>query len=353
MFVVIVSTEALCDYPPNEELPDYTREYGDSNMKTIAIVAYEGAEILDTVGPVEVFDLVNRGMREAGSCERAYDIRLLASEAGPFATSSGVQLIADAGWNDYSGGIDTLIVVGSPDEYLNRALADRRLIEWLKRTGGGVRRLVSVCTGAFLLAEAGLLEGRRATTHWLDLERLRKEYPGVMVEADAIYVRDGSVSTSAGVSTGMDLALALVEEDCGRKVAMAIARRMVLFLKRPGGQAQFSTLLRAQMAVEGSLGPLLTWLDENVQLRLSVEELAERVAMSPRNFARRFVRETGMTPARYLDQIRLQRAIRHLEDTSCPMETVAGESGFASAEQFRRVFRRRMGITPNDYRERF
>lgn len=326
---------------------------GETDMKTIAVVAYEGVEILDTIGPVEVFDLVNRELREQGSCERRYDIRLLAAEAGPFAASCGMRLIADAGWHDVSWEIDTLIVVGSPDEYLNRALADRRLIEWLKRTGGKVRRLVSVCTGAFLLAEAGLLEGKRATTHWLDVERLRREYPGVTVEPDAIFVRDGSVATSAGVSTGMDLALALVEEDCGRKVALAIARRMILFLKRPGGQTQFSTQLRAQMAVEGPLGPLLAWLDENAHLKVTVEELAEKAAMSPRNFARIFVRETGMTPARYIDQIRLQRAIRLLEDTTSPMETVAGESGFASAEQFRRVFRRRMGVTPIDYRERF
>jgi len=353
MFVVIVSADVLCDYPIHEYLLHHAHANGETDMKTIAVVAYEGVEIFDTAGPLEVFDLVNRGLREEGSCERRYDIRLLAAEAGPFATSCGVRLVADAGWHDVSGEIDTLIVVGSPDEYLNRALADSRLIEWLRRTGGKVRRLVSVCTGAFLLAEAGLLEGRRTTTHWMDVERLRKEYPGVTVEPDAIYVRDGSVATSAGISTCVDLALALVEEDYGRKVALATARRMVLFLKRPGGQTQFSTQLRAQMAVDGPLGPLLVWLDENAHLKVTVEELAERAAMSPRNFARIFVRETGMTPARYIDQIRLQRAIRLLEDTACSIESVADESGFASAEQFRRVFRRRMGITPSDYRERF
>ena len=322
-------------------------------MKTIAIVVYEGVEILDIVGVVEVFDLVNRGLREQGDSEPVYSIKLLASQAGPFATSSGVRMIADAGWYDADGVIDTLIVVGSPDEYLKRALEERKLIGWLKKNGGRVRRLVSVCTGVFLLAEAGLLEGRRVTTHWLDVERLRKEYPGVTVEPDAIYVRDGSVATSAGVSTGMDLALALVEEDCGRKVALSIARRMVLYLKRPGGQTQFSTQLRAQMAVEGPLASLLAWLEENAHLKLTVEELAERAAMSPRNFARIFMRETGITPAKYIDQIRLERAIRLLEDTAYPLEMVASVSGFASAEQLRRVFRRRMGITPIEYRERF
>lgn len=322
-------------------------------MKSIAIVVYEGVEIHDTAGVIEVFELVNRGLREQGVSEPAYDIKLLATEAGPFATSSGVRIIADAGWLDADWDIDTLVVIGSPDEYLNRALTDRKLIEWLKISSRKVRRLVSVCTGVFLLAEAGLLHGRRVTTHWMDVERLRREYPGLTVEPDAIYVRDDSVATSAGISTGIDLALALVEEDCGRQMALSIARRMVLYLKRPGGQTQFSTQLRAQMAVEGPLARLLTWLEENAHLKLSVEEMAERAAMSPRNFARVFLRETGMTPLKYLDQIRLERAIRLLEDTACPMEMVSSGSGFTSAEQLRRVFKRRMGITPIEYRERF
>ena len=322
-------------------------------MKSITIVAYEGVEIFDTAGVIEVFELVNRGLREQGISEPAYDIKLLAAEAGPFATSSGVRLVADAGWYDVDWAIDTLVVIGSTDEYLNPALTDSKLIEWLKTNGRKVRRLVSVCTGVFLLAEAGLLEGRRVTTHWMDVERLRREYPGITVEPDAIYVRDGQVSTSAGISTGIDLALALVEEDCGRKVALSIARRMVLYLKRPGGQAQFSTQLRAQMAVERPLAQLLSWLEENAHLKLSVDDLAERAAMSPRNFARIFMKETGMTPLKYIDQIRLERAIRLLEETVYPMEVVASESGFTSAEQLRRVFRSRMGITPIEYRERF
>lgn len=322
-------------------------------MKSIAVVAYEGAEIFDTAGVIEVFELVNRGLREQGNREPAYEIKLLAAEAGPFATSSGVRLVADAGWYDVDWAIDSLVVIGSPDEYLNQALSDTKLIAWLKTIGHQARRLVSVCTGVFLLAKAGLLDGRRVTTHWMDVERLRSEYPGLTVEPDAIYVRDGAIATSAGISTGIDLALALVEEDCGRKVALSIARRMVLYLKRPGGQAQFSTQLRAQMAVEGPLARLLVWLEEHAHLKLSVNELAERAAMSPRNFARIFMKETKMTPLKYIDQIRLERAIRLLEETAYPMEMVADGSGFASAEQLRRVFRQRMGITPVEYRERF
>ena len=322
-------------------------------MKSIAIVVYEGVEIYDTAGVVEVFELVNRGLREQGESEPAYDIKLLASKAGAFATSSGVRMIADAGWHDADGEIDTLVVIGSTDEYLNPALTDRKLIAWLQITAPKVRRLVSVCTGVFLLAKAGLLNGRRVTTHWMDVERLRREYPTLTVDPDAIFVRDGSLATSAGISTGIDLALALVEEDCGRKVALSIARRMVLYLKRPGGQAQFSTQLRAQMAVEGPLARLAAWLEENPHLKHSIEDLAERAAMSPRNFARIFLKEMGMTPLKYIDQIRLERAIRLLEDTACPLGTVASESGFTSAEKLRRVFNQRLGITPIQYRERF
>lgn len=322
-------------------------------QRNIVIVAYDGIELLDATGPIEVFETVNKALRENGDAGPAYAISILAERPGVVATSSGLKLIADAAWQDYAEQIDTLIVVGSTEQYLDNAMANSALMGWLRDAGVRARRLVSVCTGAFLLAEAELLDGRRATTHWMYVERLRNRYPRVSVEPDAIYVRDGSVSTSAGVTTCMDLALSLVEEDYGRKIALTAARRLVLYLKRPGGQTQFSTNLRAQMAVDGPLGPLLSWLEENSHLKVKVEELASRAAMSPRNFARAFVRETGMPPAKYIDQIRLERAIRFLEDTSNRIETVALESGFASAEQLRRTFQRRMGITPQAYRERF
>jgi transcriptional regulator GlxA family with amidase domain len=324
-----------------------------NELRNIVIVAYDGIELLDATGPIEVFETVNKTMRENGDTGSAYTISVLAERPGVVATSSGLKLIADAAWHDCPDQIDTLLVVGSTAEYLDRAMANSELMRWLRAVGIRARRLVSVCTGAFLLAEAELLDGRRATTHWMYVERLRDNYPRVSVEPDAIYVRDGSVSTSAGVTTCMDLALSLVEEDFGRKIALTVARRLVLYLKRPGGQTQFSTNLRAQMAVDSPLGPLLAWLEENAHLKVKVEELAGRAAMSPRNFARAFVRETGMPPAKYIDQIRLERAIRFLEDTSNRIETIALESGFASAEQLRRTFQRRMGITPLAYRERF
>ena len=352
VFVVIVPKLFLCDYlsmKKNESLIPT----GEIELRTIVIVGYDGIELLDATGPIEVFETVNKCMRENGDAGPTYAISILAESPGVFATSSGLKLIADAAWHDCPEEIDTLIVVGSTDQYLDNALANKNLVGWLRDTGSRARRLVSVCTGAFLLAEAGLLDGRHATTHWMYVERLRDKYPRVAVEPDAIFVRDGSVSTSAGVTTCMDLALSLVEEDFGRKTALSVARRLVLYLKRPGGQTQFSTHLRAQMAVDGPLGQLLAWLEENVHLKVKVEELADRAAMSPRNFARTFVRETGMTPARYIDRIRLERAIHLLEDTTHRIETVALESGFASAEQLRRTFQRHMGITPLAYRERF
>lgn len=332
---------------------DITRNGEAAGPRRIAVAAYEAVEIFDTTAPIEVFTMLNRCREDSGEAAPGYEVILLAERAGAFTTSSGVRMVADAAWRDMPADVDTLIVVGSPDDALEKALAHREFMAWLRTAGKRVRRLVSVCTGAFLLARAGLLDGKRATTHWMDLDRLRREYPRVTVESDAIYVRDGGVATSAGVTAGMDLALALVEEDFGRRMALTVARRLVMFLKRPGGQAQFSTQLRAQMVEGGPLAPLLAWLRENSHHRLTVEELAERAAMSPRNFARVFQRETGIPPAKYLEQLRLERAMGLLEETGRPVETVARESGFAGAEQMRRSFLRHMGITPLAYRQRF
>lgn len=321
--------------------------------RTIAVVAHEGAELLDMTGPVEVFNMLNRCLGEEAADSSGYQVVLLAEKPGPFRSSSSIRLVADLAWPELTGEVDTIIVVGSPDAPLAAAMENEELLTWLKTAGARARRLVSVCTGAFLLAKAGLLNGRRATTHWLDLERLRREYPEVIVENDAIYTRDGPVATSAGVTAGMDLALALVEEDFGRKMALTVARRLVMFLKRPGGQAQFSTQLRAQMVEGGQFASLLGWLRENLCSRLSVEELAVRAAMSPRNFARVFLRETGKTPAKYLDQLRIERSITLLEDSSVSVERIALESGFTCAEQMRRIFIREIGVTPLAYRTRF
>jgi transcriptional regulator GlxA family with amidase domain len=252
---------------------------------------------------------------------------------------------------EVSGGIDTLLVaggIGAP-----RAAADRALIGWLRRIAPRARRLGSVCTGAFLLAEAGLLDGRRATTHWRFCRQLAERYPRVAVDPDPIFVRDRRVYTSAGVTAGMDLALALVEEDHGREVALGVARQLVMFLKRPGGQSQFSVPLMAQAAERQPLSELLTWIGDHPGADLSVEALARRAAMSPRNFARVFTRHVGMTPARFVERARVEAARRRLEESSVGVEVIATESGFNSAEIMRRAFLRTVRVSPADYRHRF
>ena len=213
--------------------------------------------------------------------------------------------------------------------------------------------MTSVCTGAFLLAEAGMLDGCRATTHWASCDELARRHPEVEVETDPIFVRDGNVITSAGVTAGMDLALSLVEEDLGREVALETARWLVLFLKRPGGQAQFSAQLAAQMADREPLRELQQWLPDNLGEDLSIPALARRACMSERNFARAFRAETGMTPAAYVEAARVERARRELETTDLPVDAVAARCGFGTVETMRRAFGRRMGVNPAAYRERF
>jgi transcriptional regulator GlxA family with amidase domain len=213
--------------------------------------------------------------------------------------------------------------------------------------------LASVCTGAFILASAGLLNDRRATTHWRSANALSREYPAITIDPDAIFVRDGHIYTSAGVTAGMDLALALVEEDFGREVALMVARLLVLFLKRPGGQSQFSSQLAVQMLPSGPLKGLPEWILEHLAEDLSVERLAARVAMSPRNFARVFLKETGATPAKFVEIARIEKARRELEDSNVAVEAVACLCGFGNAERMRRTFQRHLRVVPQEYRRRF
>ena len=319
------------------------------NGRTIVLLGFEGAALLDITGPYEVFAAAGQLARQ--SVPSPYRLLLLADKAGPFRTAAGLNLVADASWRDFSDCPDTLLVVGGPE--VAPLLEDSELLGWLAKMSQRCRRIGSICTGAFALAQAGLLEGRRATTHWMAAERLKESYPNVSVEPDAIYVRDGKVYTSAGVSAGMDLALALVEEDLGRETALAVARMLVLFLKRPGGQSQFSTMLQAQTAEKKRLSALIGWLAENYRAPLTVEDMASRAAMSPRTFARVFLAETGATPAHYLESIRMEHAVRLLETTGITLEAAARECGFTGCEQLRRAFLRYLGITPREYRERF
>lgn len=311
-------------------------------------MAYPDVQMLDVVGPLEVFACASRFLPPTA---RGYAVEVLAERAGQIRTSSGLTLGAARSWLQVRGGLDTLLVAGGAGTVA--AMGNRSLLDWLRRTTPRVRRFGSVCSGTFILAEAGLLDGRRATTHWNNCADLARRYPAIQVEPDPIFVRDGSIYTSAGVTAGMDLALALVEEDHGRDLALQVARQLVLFLRRPGGQSQFSAQLAVQAAEREPLRDLQTWIAEHPDADLSVPALARRVAMSPRNFARVFHREVGMTPARFTERIRVEAARRRLEETSDGVEGVAAGCGFGTAESMRRAFLRTVRVSPTAYRHRF
>jgi transcriptional regulator GlxA family with amidase domain len=313
--------------------------------RKVVIVAFPGVQTLDVAGPAEVFSLAGR---IAGA---HYEIVIAATRSGVLQTSSGLSLAPNRTLRGVRGGIDTLLVAGGAG--VVSAERDEPLIRWLRAAAGRSRRVASVCTGAFLLARAGLLDGRRATTHWAACHELERRYPATAVQRDAIFVRDGQVWSSAGVSAGMDLALALVEEDLGRKVALEVARWLVLFVKRPGGQSQFSAQLAAQTAERDPVRELQTWIGEHLGQELTVEALARRACMSSRNFARVFQREVGMTPAVYVQAVRIERAQRELETTAATIDQIARRCGFGTPETMRRAFQRRLGVGPGDYRARF
>jgi transcriptional regulator GlxA family with amidase domain len=322
----------------------------------VVVLALPTTQSLDVTGPVEVFDAAARVVEARGG-RRPYALSVVAPGGGTLTTSSGLRLLADP-LPGARTAIDTVVVAGG--EGARRVAGDDPAVAWLRRAAPRARRVTSVCTGAFALAAAGLLEGRRATTHWAWCGALAAAYPGVAVEQDPIYVRDGDVWTSAGVTAGMDLALALVEEDLGAEVALEVARWLVVFLKRPGGQAQFSAGLAAQTAGAGAgasssrqpLRALHAWMSDNLDADLSVGALAARACLSERQFARAWRAETGRTPAAFVEALRVERARALLED-GVAVESAARACGFASAEVLRRVFHRRLGVAPSAYRERF
>ena len=314
-------------------------------MRRVVIVAFPGVQTLDVTGPAEVLRAATL-IKPPG-----YEVTVVAPRRDPLRTST-VSLMPDRCLDEMDAGpIDTLIVAGGTGTRV--AEDDERLIGWLREAARRSRRVTSVCTGAFLLARAGLLDGRRATTHWASCADLAARYPAVAVEPDPIFVRDGNLATSAGVTAGMDLALALVEEDLGRQTALDAARWLVLFLQRPGGQAQFSAQLAAQTADRAPLRELQTWIPDHLSEDLTVPALARRACMSDRNFARAFRRETGLTPGAYVEAARVERARIALETGDLPVEEVALQCGFGTVETMRRAFRRQLGVSPAEYRTRF
>ncbi len=317
----------------------------------VVMLTYPDGQILDVVGPLEVLARTSRWLLDKGLTDRpVYDVEIVAQQAGSVPMSSGLSVVATRSYREVRR-VDTLMIGGGIGYAAARE--DPALIAWIRRKQPRVTRLVSICTGALILGRAGVLDGLRATTHWDYCEELARDCPDVEIDADAIYVQQGRVYTSAGVTAGMDLALALVEEDWGKDVALAVARELVMFMKRPGGQSQFSSLLAAQHATSDKFRDLQLWMQSHLHEDLSVERLAAKLAMSPRNFARAFVRETGETPAKYVQRLRLEAARRSLEETRRSVEEVAARCGFGTAETMRRTFLRHLRISPNDYRQRF
>lgn len=319
--------------------------------RRIAMIGFDGLQVLDVTGPLEVFARASRLLLEQGrAVVEPYRVMLAARVAGPLSSSSGLALVAECSWREL-GEIDTLLVSGGVGT--RAALADDELVEWLAEQAPSARRYGSVCTGAMLLARAGLLDGRRATTHWAFMRTLAELAPTARIEADAIFVRDGSLWTSAGVTAGMDMALAMLEEDWGRKLALDVAHQLVMYLKRPGGQSQHSARLAAQsLAAEGRFRGLAVWVMDNLAADLSISALAERTDMSPRHFGRCFQEEFGMTPAKFVERLRFEAAQQLLEEGDESVEQIAARCGFGSAETLRRVFVRRAGVGPAAYRER-
>ncbi|WP_426436631.1 GlxA family transcriptional regulator [Bradyrhizobium genosp. P] len=325
---------------------------GGSEPRQIGILVYPGILLLDAVGPLDVFAAANIVVAQRSPHSPiAYQVEIWADRLGAIEGSSGVGLIATRSIATAAPlELDTLIVAGSPGVDNSDC---RPCIDWLRQATGGIRRISGICTGVFLLAAAGLLDGRRAVTHWFFCDELARRYPAIRVEPDPIFLRDGRFYTTAGMTAGMDLALALVQDDLGRDVALATARLLVLFLKRPGGQSQFSAHLAAQLDGDGPIAVLQRWILDHLDADLTLEVLAERVDMSTRSFSRNFQREAGIPPGTFVERARLDAARRALEDGENRLETIAKNCGFTSAEVLRRLFQRRLGLSPTAYRERF
>jgi transcriptional regulator GlxA family with amidase domain len=315
--------------------------------RAIAIVAMPGVQLLDVSGPLDVFAEANVQAQKS-----AYRLLIVAKNAGQIRSSSGVRLVPDLAIGDTMElKIDTLLVAGCPNAA--DVPPDAAVVAWLRRMAPRARRYGSVCSGAFLLAATGLIDGRRITTHWAVAQQLALHYPAVTVDEDAIHVRDGPLRTAAGVTAGLDLALALVEEDLGRDVAMKVASQLVMYFKRSGGQLQFSRKGVAAPTGRSALQEVQRWVAANPAADHSVATLAKRADLSPRHFARLFRNEVGITPASWVETARVTAARRLLEGGQHSPKQVAARCGFADADTLRRAFARRVGVTPTEYRKRY
>jgi transcriptional regulator GlxA family with amidase domain len=331
----------------NAKRPQAARAHREPHR--VVMLVYPDAQVLDITGPLEVFARTSRWLRDHNQSSNAYAIEIVAEKSGPLRTSGGLRLMVDRPYSAVRAA-DTLLISGGIG--YEGARKNASLLAWISRMSPRVERLGSICTGAILLAAAGLLDGRRVTTHWAYCDRLAAAAQRARVEPDALYVRSGNIYTSAGVTAGMDMALAMVESDWGKATALAVAQELVMYLKRPGGQSQFSRHLRAQQR-DDRFGPLELWMLDHLDADLSVEALARRANFSPRHFAREFRRCFGTTPGAYVKRLRVEAARRRIEEGAAPLKRLARDCGFADEQNLRRGFREILGITPQDYRARF
>lgn len=316
-------------------------------MPTVAIVIFPGVQALDVAGPVDVFSEANRFIASSDH----YEVTLLGAESTPLRASNGMTLVADATFSEARHGFDLALVAGGPA--LPDLAPDARVLDWLANVASQCGRHGSVCTGAFALGHAGLLDGHNVTTHWQHAAQLAAQFPNARVDFDRIYLRDGPLVTSAGVTAGIDLSLALVAEDHGPQIALAVAKRLVVFAQRQGGQSQFSPYLTAPADETSPVAKVQAHVMERIRESFTVKQLADVAGMSARNFVRVFVQETGVTPHEFVERARVDAARKQLESSGAALKAIAYDCGFGTADRMRIVFTKRIGATPMQYRERF
>lgn len=327
----------------------------NNNIKHIAFLIIPDATLLDITGPYEVFSQALEHINaNKGKADFIYQLHSLSIDRKKnIRTASGIiiQCTESIKTVDYS--IDTLIIPGVPNSQIEEYKLPENVLGWISEQSKMVRRICTVCTGSFFLAEAGILTGKKATTHWDKCTVLSNKYPDILVDSNPIFIKDGNIYTSAGISSGMDLALALVEEDFGKSPALEVAKQMVLYLKRPGSQSQYSSVLTHQNTDHQPVQKICDWIMEHLHETMTVDDLASIISMSSRNFARIFVRETGITPAKYIDKLRIETACRYLVDTRLSLKEIAALCGLGSPDNMRKIFFKYIKISPAEYRRNF
>lgn len=323
----------------------------DAVRRRVVFVANPNARSLEYFGPLQVFDEARIFFEYAKRLDLAYQIEVVSTHSGPVYERRGFTIEAPIPYFKLRGPVDTLILQAADEG--DSCLEDARFIAWVRKMTGRVRRMVSICTGSFILAQAGVLDGRRATTHWCAFDDFRRRFPNVTLDPDAIFVKDGHIYTSAGATSGMDLTVALVEEDFGTEFARRVAQGLVMFLRRPAYQTQFSVHVTTEPPQDDRMRQVTSYITEHLGDDLRIDTLAQRFNLSPRTFIRTFTRTVGLPPGRYIEQSRIERARQLLEDTGRPLSRIAEDCGFSSSDGLRVAFERNLGTSPRSYRDRF